>query len=589
MKPSLTLIAALLLLPLTAVKADQLAGSQTTVYTPLRFILDMVHDNPGEKPFDTKFRNPAVLKQWGYNGQVIKTFPQTALLYESFDPTLVPTGSVERAWAEKYGTLVDERIAAAKASGLPVFNFTDMLVVPETLLLKYADEMTVGRGAITKEIIEKNRLTAIHGSMHGTGRRFSIQRPMTQKVLRAQLDELFTRFPDLAGIFVRFGETYVHDTPYHVGGSPVGGGAEEHRALIELLREEVCVKKNKLVFYRTWGWDGFLKDPKFYCRVTDGIAPHPNLIFSVKHSNGDFTRDVPFNKTLGVGTHPQLVEVSCNQAGLYGKNAWPYYIGKGVIDGWETDGATRRGIGSLIGNKNFVGVWTWTRGDGWAGPYTPNEFWVDLNAYVINRFGQQPGRSEKEIFNEYCQEKLKLDATQTANLRELCLLATTATYHGQESSLFKSSSWWCRDEYLTALNVNPVVERGLADKVLAEKAQAVADWKRIEQMARKIGLSTTTDQEFLEVSCTYGRIKMAITEQIWRMQILSAQSKKSGKLDHVLMRQAIQTYDALWAEWRKLKQDHACCPTLYRDDKAVFCGPPFKTALDRYRKMVDQP
>jgi hypothetical protein len=409
---------------------------------------------------------------------------------------------------------------------------------------------------------------------------------MTQTVIRAQLDELFTRFPDLAGIFVRFGETYLHDTPYHVGGSPVGGGVEEHRALIQLLREEVCVKRNKLVFYRTWGWDGFLTDPKFYCRVTDGIAPHPNLIFSIKHSNGDFTRDVPFNKTLGVGNHPQLVEVSCNQAGLYGKNAWPYYIGQGVIDGWETDGAGKRGIRSLVGHKNFAGVWTWTRGDGWRGPYTPNEFWVDLNAYVINRFGQQPDRPEKDIFDEYCREKLKLDEAPTAKLRELCLLATAATYHGQESSLFKSSSWWCRDEYLTALNLQGVVERGLVDKVLQEKAQAVADWKRVEQMAREIKLSNTADQEFLEVSSTYGRIKMAITEQIWRLQILAAQGKKSGKLDKAKMAQAIGTYDGLWNEWRKLKQDHACCPTLYRDDAAVHCGPPFKTVLDSYRKML---
>lgn len=563
------------------------AGAQSNACTPLRFILDMVHDNPGEKPFDTKFRDPAVLRAWGYNGQVIKTFPQTALTYDSFDPTLVPEGSPERAWAEMYGKSVDERIAAAKTCGLPVFNFTDMLVVPEKLLLKYADEMTVGKGAITKEVIEKNRNSTIHGSMQGTGLRFSILRPMTQKVLRAQLDELFARFPDLAGIFVRFGETYVHDTPYHVGGSPVGGGAEEHRALIQLLREEICVKRNKLVFYRTWGWDGFLTDPKFYRRVTDDITPHSNLVFSVKHSNGDFTRDVPFNRTLGVGNHPQLVEVSCNQAGLYGKNAWPYYIGQGVIDGWETDGPNRRGIRSLVGNRNFVGVWTWTRGDGWAGPYTPNEFWVDLNAYVIMRFGQNPGRSEKDIFDEYCREKLKLDEAQAEKFRELCLLATSATYHAQESSLFKSSSWWCRDEYLTAPNVQHVAGRSLAAKVLEEKAQAVADWKRVEQMAREIRLGNLADQEFLEVSCSYGRIKMAITEQIWKMRILAAQPEKFSPLDKAKMLQSMTTYDDLWKEWRQLKSEKACCPTLYRDDKAVHCGPPFSILLDQYRKRLN--
>ena len=568
--------------------AAELANASASPRPPLRFILDMVHDNPGEEPFDTKFNDPAVLKTWGYNGQVIKTFPQTALTYESFDPGIVPSGSPERAWVVMQGKLVDGRIAAAKAVGMPVYCFTDMLVIPEKMLLKYLDEIPIGEGALTKEMIDEKRNSAIHGSLSGTKRRISILKPMTQKIVRAQINELFGRFPDINGIFVRFGETYLHDTPFHVGGSPVGGGPDEHQALIKLLREEVCEKRNKLVFYRTWGWDGFLVKPTIYNKITDGIEPHSNLIFSIKHSNGDFTRDVPFNKTLGIGNHAQLVEVSCNQAGLYGKNAWPYYIGAGIIDGWDTDGPNKVGIQSLVDNKNFVGVWTWTRGDGWKGPYTPNEFWVDLNAYVIMRYGQQPGRSEKAIFEEYCREKLNLDEVQTAKLRELCLLATNATYYGQESALFKSSSWWCRDEYLSAQDFTKLVESGLGEKLLEEKSKAVADWKRVEQLSREVKMPKVVHQEFVEVSSTYGRIKMALTEQIWTMQILFVESKASGNLDKIKMEQAIRSYDTLWDEWSKLKKNHACCPTLYRDDLAVYCGPPFRPFLERYRKMIRQ-
>lgn len=564
--------------------ADDTAAASPQSQPPFQFIFNMIHDNPGEKAFDTKYRDPVVLKQRGYNGQVMKTFPQTALRYSAFDPEIMPEGSPARAWADEYAKTVDKQIAAAKACGMPVYNFTDVLVVPETLLVKYGNEMTVGKGEVTKEIIERNRKNAIHGSLDGTGRRLSITRPMTQQVLKAQLDELFTRFPDLDGLFIRFGETYLHDTPFHVGGSPVGGGAEEHKILLGLLREEVCVKRNKKLFYRTWGWDGLLTDPGFYSAVTNAIEPHPNLIFSIKHSNGDFTRDVPFNKTLGVGKHRQLVEISCNQAGLYGKCAYPYYIGKGVIDRWDNEGEKGRGLRSLLDNKNIAGVWTWSHGDGWVGPYKTNEFWTDLNAAVIAKYGNQPGRPEPEIFDEYCRERLKLDAAQTAKFRELCLLATDATYHGQETA--GGNSWWCRDEYLTAINLDGFVAKGNAGKLLAEKAKAVADWKRVEAMAREIRLDNPADQEFMEVSCTYGRIKMAITEQIWTLQILSAQAKQSGSPDKPAMAKAIQTYDTLWSEWKQLKQDHACCPTLYRDDKAVYCGPPFKPSLDKYRAIV---
>ena len=72
--------------------------SQTTTAPanpPLRFIFNMIHDNPGEKPFETKYRSPAFLKALGYNGQVMKTFPQASLTYDAFDPEIVPKGSPE--------------------------------------------------------------------------------------------------------------------------------------------------------------------------------------------------------------------------------------------------------------------------------------------------------------------------------------------------------------------------------------------------------------------------------------------------------------------------------------------------------------
>ena len=101
------------------------------------------------------------------------------------------------------------------------------------------------------------------------------------------------------------------------------------------------------------------------------------------------------------------------------------------------------------------------------------------------------------------------------------------------------------------------------------------------------------------MSSTYGRIKIAILEQIWIMQLLAAQEKKDGKLDVAGMKQAIGNYDQLWTEWRQLKQDHSCCPTLYRDDidgttlykkdvVGVYGPPPFKGTLDGYRKRVAQ-
>jgi hypothetical protein len=52
-------------------------------------VLDMVHHNPGEPLFVTKFNQPAHLKSWGYTGQNPKFFVQTAIHYDALDPALV--------------------------------------------------------------------------------------------------------------------------------------------------------------------------------------------------------------------------------------------------------------------------------------------------------------------------------------------------------------------------------------------------------------------------------------------------------------------------------------------------------------------
>lgn len=549
---------------------------------PLPFILDMVHHNPGEPLFAIKYNDVAYLKTLGYRGQSPKFFVQTAVNYDALDPTLMPKGSESRVWSEKTAAFIDERIAAAKASHMPLYPFTDMLVVPKALMDKYGDQMKIDG-------------------------RISIMKPMTQKVVRMQMAAIFERFPDLAGITIRFGETYLHDTPYHVGGSPASS-IEEHQLLIALLRDELSVKRNKQLIYRTWSWGGINlhTNPASYLAVTDAIAPHPKLVFSIKHTNADFLRGVPFNRTIGIGKHRQIVEVSANQAGLYGKNAHPYYIGQGVIDGWEEMGERKRGLRDLVRTKQFAGVWTWSAGDGWEGPYITNTFWVDLNLWVISHFAQQPWRTEEDLFNQYAREVLKLNQQQTKTFRELCLLATSATYHAQQSSLFSVNPWWTRDDYLAAIDLDDVVAKNIQTEVLEEKAGAVADWRRVEALSQEVGLRNQADQEFLEVSATYGRIKMALIEQIWKMQILAAEKKRDEALDKKPirepyddkqfwisvprpdMRTALDEYDRLWSEWRKLKADHASTPSLYKEFKSRSSGAPsgMDVTVAQYRREL---
>ena len=168
---------------------------------------------------------------------------------------------------------------------------------------------------------------------------------MTRELLRVALAEIFTRFPALDGLVIRTGEVYLQDLPYHTGSDPIVHGPASHLVLLDILREEVCVKRGKLVLYRTWAFDGFTTSPSYYLSVADRIRPHPLLAFAIKHTDGDFWRTVAFNPTLGLGRHQQIVEVEC-QREYEGKGAHPNYIAHGVIEGfesWHTAGADRVG------------------------------------------------------------------------------------------------------------------------------------------------------------------------------------------------------------------------------------------------------
>lgn len=544
----------------------------------LKYNLNMVHHNPGEPPFDTKYNDPGYLLKQGFNGQIPKIFLPCAISYNSYDAELMTVGSKEYSEAVEYAKKLDRLIEAAKKEQMPLFPFTDLLVVPKSIQEKYGKEMMADKKESVESVLGGTKLTV------------SILQKRTEEILRAQIQAIFERFPDLDGLTTRYGETYLHEFPGYAGGSPATNPTE-HIALINILREEVCVKRNKKLFYRTWGFGQFHTSPSYYLEVTNAVEPHPNLIFSIKHVQGDFVRLHPFNPCLGRGKHQQIVEISCNPAGLYGKNAHPYYIGKGVIEGWE-EFAWLKSEGpalclrDLLKCPQFVGIWTWARGDGWAGPYITNEFWVDLNIQVINQFYKEPWLSEEVLFDKVAGQRFGVGGENLKKLRDLCLLSASAVMHGQTTVHATIRDWWCRDEYFSAIDLKPVVKADKSREVLDEKVDAVRMWKEIERLAREIHLPNQVDQEFMEVSSNYGRIKFQIIEQIWKMQLLAAQSEiNKSALDTGAMKKCINEYDRLWTEWRKLNSDYACCPTLYRDDVQKYCAfPPFKEVLVNYRK-----
>lgn len=515
---------------------------------PEKSTVPLLIDSAAESPHDA----------WGFNAEIggsvcgIQTF-------DKLDPTLIPRDSEERKWADKALNDARAKVASVKARGMLSFVSTDIFVFPKALVEKYRDELCDTRG------------------------RIDIAKPKTRELFRMLLHETIDKIPDLDGIVIRTGEVYLHKQPYHTasgnvadgkrqGGTAIINGPESHIEILKILREEVCVKRAKKILYRTWsfGPKSFHEDPSYYLRVTNAIEPHPNLIFSIKHQKGDFHQLTPFNPTLMIGNHRQIIEVQ-SQREAYGKGAHPYYIGDGVINGWEEYSwmmkpGQPKGLRDIVRNPLYAGVWTWSRGGGWEGPYIKNGLWCELNTYVVSRFTENPSLTEKEIFQRFAREELKLSDDDGDKFHQLCLLSAKAVLRGQLTTHdAQIDVWWARDHFFEAPDLADFDRRGLREKALAEKAEAVAIWRSMEKLAGEIRFADPKTSAFVKTSTTYGRIKYAIVEQAWRIMFFARDCEATGKIDHQELKTAVQQYDTLWSEWKELEKSNPDCASIYKD------------------------
>jgi len=531
----------------------------------MTYIMDMVQHNPGQGlTTDTKFTDAAFGKSFGIEAMVPGELVQTAITYETWDNTLIPTGSAARTWVDNRAAAIDKIISGAKAQGLKIYPFMDIFIVPKTLYTKYKSEITDANGKI------------------------DITKTRTKEVLRVMLDGIFIRFPGIDGLVIRTGENYTQDVPYHQGNTPILNGAASHRELLKVLRDEVCVKLNKKIFYRTWDLDNtFSTQPAIYRSVTDSIPTHANLIFSVKHTAGDFHRRFTFNQLFNVGNHPQIVEVEC-QREYEGKNAYPNYIARGVIDGFEEYNTMMsanslkclKQVISASGTK-LVGVWTWSRGGGWFGPYltNKNEFWSYLNTYVMIQWAVNPNRPEEDIFNEFALKRMGLDSSCLPYFRRMCLLSDSAVLRGRSSAAYNVFNvWWTRDQYISGYGdgavqsaIDNIKSQNISDQILQEKNRAVTMWNEIGYCSRHLrfssantlGISNDSLLEVIRASCEYGRLNYSVFNRAWEIQILK-RLPVSGSDDRVS--KAIADYDFLWGLWRKLKTERPLSATVYTEN-----------------------
>ena len=240
--------------------------------------MDMVHNNPGEATYESRFNRPEVIRSMGYNAKSYFLFdsPTLAISWDDFDKNILPQGTPDREWVERKAARIHGLYNECKQKGIDVYAMSDLVLLP-------------------KRLIEKYHLENRFGNPNDT---------LVQRILRYQIQAIFHQFPQMDGLVVRIGETYLEDAPFHKGNIQNKRDAEKCIIpLMQLLRQVICVKLNKKLIFRTWM--AFDEDVKTYETVSNAIEPHPNLIISVKHCEGDFHRGNPYSKVQTMGRHQQ--------------------------------------------------------------------------------------------------------------------------------------------------------------------------------------------------------------------------------------------------------------------------------------------
>jgi hypothetical protein len=180
---------------------------------------------------------------------------------------------------------------------------------------------------------------------------------------------------------------------------------------------------------------------------------------------------------------------------------------------------------------------------------------------------------------------LGLKGDDAARFRELNLLSEKAVLRGQLTCLpAKIDLWWARDDFMAAPDLSDFISQGFVDKALAEKAEAVQMWKRIEELSRVIAFTDPSTKDFVTTSAIYGRIKYSIFEQAWTVLLYGQIGDQSHQYDTARIAAALSAYDRLWQEWHKLKDTAPSCSTLYKD-RAFGNKPGMGAAMDRYRNL----
>lgn len=345
--------------------------------------LDMIHDEPGQTPYATRYREPAHLAALGADGVVTWRLQELAT-WSAIGP--LPADTIAAITAEQ--DRVRTRLADIAAAGLEPWLCGDLFVLPKAILDADPAAYAPGRRPI---------IDSLHP--HRPAATLCPGREPLWTATEAALDEVLLAFPEAPGIVIRIGEQYTHDAPWLVGADPLAcrcsqcshldGSARRQRILQTL--EALAIRHDRLVLLRTWDLEeaGWHADPALQADILTAWQGDPRLMVASKHGHTDHWRYQPWNPAIALPGPGRVVELQCQREYEF-KGLLPDWLGQIWQTGQpEVDPPGTAGLRDGA-PPDWRGLLTWTRGGGWGGPQPPSELWVDLNVVTAAALHADP-------------------------------------------------------------------------------------------------------------------------------------------------------------------------------------------------------
>ncbi len=450
--------------------------------------LATIIDNPGEPPVETRYRDPRVLRELGYNGLVV--YETTGL--SGIDSPQVVADADLRNYVLQRLDHVRQTIDAARDAGLNVYVSYDVLVLARDVVQQHATTLCC-----------RNRMPTLCPASDETLKR-------SRDALRALLDQL----PPVDGVVLRFGDNDAARLPYLLGNdlyTPACarctqfGRADRIVRVLEQFHDLVVNQLDKRLIVRAWNVrpNGMHDSVDLCRRIAERLPGSPDddrFIVSFKFTETDFWRYQRWNPaSLTLGRRPIIYELQCQRE----------FEGKGGVPNWQaglwrdgppelqadpasrSDGASRvsddtpQGLATVSKKVNLAGLWAWVRGGGWGGPFVTNENWIDANVYCVPRLADDPEADLDQLALDWVRNRLNIDNEADAAviaqvLKRSPQIVLQSFYIGPYAHSL-SNPWhpnadWIQDDQVDAEAAWRIIQRlpdSALDAVLREKFDAV--------------------------------------------------------------------------------------------------------------------